>query len=52
MGKATTGVLDALEITYFIPKTPDDALKLISKAGSLVEIENVPVGILLEISFW
>ncbi len=52
MGKATIGVLDALEIEYFIPKTPDDALKLISKAGNLAEFGSVPVGILLEISFW
>ncbi len=52
MGEATPGVLDALEIRYFNPKTPEDALKLISKAETLAEVESVPVGILLEISFW
>jgi sulfopyruvate decarboxylase subunit alpha len=52
MGEATTGVLDALEITHFNPKTPEDALKLISKAVTHADMESVPVGILLEISFW
>ena len=52
MGEATTGVLDAMEITYFNPKTTEDALKLISKAVTHADMESVPVGILLEISFW
>jgi sulfopyruvate decarboxylase subunit alpha len=52
MGKATTGVLDALEIAYFNPKTPENALKIIPEAWTLAEMGNAPVGILLEISFW
>ncbi len=52
MGKATTGVLDALEIAYFNPKTPENALKIIPEAWTLAKMGNAPVGILLEISFW
>lgn len=52
MGKATTGVLDALNIAYFNPKTPEEALELIPQAWKLSEMGEAPVGILLEIPFW
>jgi sulfopyruvate decarboxylase subunit alpha len=52
MGKATPLVLDALNIAYFNPKTPEEALKVIPQAWKLSEMGEAPVGILLEITFW
>lgn len=52
MGKATPKVLDALEIPYFNPKTPDDALNVITKAWQIAKTKGTPVGILLDIKFW
>ena len=52
MGEATPGVLDALEIAYFLPKTPEDACKVLSGAWLLSEMGGSPVAMLLEIKFW
>jgi len=52
MGKATPGVLDALEIAYINPQTPEDASKLIPEAWILSEAGEAPLGILLDITFW
>ena len=52
MGKATPGVLDALNIAYLNPKTPEEALELIPQAWKLSEMGGAPIGILLEITFW
>ncbi len=52
MGEATPGVLDALEIAYFIPKTPEDAFQVLSEAWLLAEMGGSPVAMLLEIGFW
>ncbi|MGB9936697.1 MAG: sulfopyruvate decarboxylase subunit alpha [Methanobacterium sp.] len=52
MGKATTGVLDALNIAYITPKTPQEALEVIPQAWKLSETARTPLGILLEIPFW
>ena len=52
MGIATPKVLDALEIPYFNPKTPEEALKIIPKAWEIAETEGTPVGMLLDIKFW
>jgi len=52
MGKATPGVLDALNVAYFNPKTPEEAMEIIPQAWKLSERGGAPVGILLEISFW
>lgn len=52
MGKATIGVLDALNIAYMNPKTPEEALKVIPEACKLSEMGGAPLGILLEIPFW
>ena len=52
MGNATPKVLDALEIPYFNPKTPDEALKIIPNAWKMAETNGTPVGILLDIKFW
>ena len=52
MGNATPKVLDALNIPYFNPKTPDEALKVIPKAWKTAETDGTPVAILLNIKFW
>ena len=52
MGKATPRILDALELPYFKPETPEEALDDIKKAWELAQSKGVPVGILLEITFW
>jgi sulfopyruvate decarboxylase subunit alpha len=52
MGEATPGVLDALEIAYFNPKTAEDALKIIPEAWTLADMGGAPLGILLDINFW
>ncbi|HMK54986.1 MAG TPA: sulfopyruvate decarboxylase subunit alpha [Methanobacteriaceae archaeon] len=52
MGQATPRVLDALNMPYFNPKTPQEALKVIPEAWNLAMIQKIPVGILLEITFW
>ncbi len=52
MGKATPGVLDTLEIAYFLPKTPEDAYKALSEAWLLSKMGGSPVAMLLEIGFW
>ncbi|MGF7117124.1 sulfopyruvate decarboxylase subunit alpha [Methanobacterium oryzae] len=52
MGKATPLVLDALNIAYINPKTPEEALEVIPEAWLLSETAQAPIGILLEIPFW
>jgi len=52
MGKATPRVLDALEIAYFHPKIPEEALKIIPEAWILAKTASAPLGILLDINFW
>lgn len=52
MGKATPRILDALELPYFKPATPEKALDDIKKGWELAQSKGVPVGILLEITFW
>ena len=52
MGRATPMVLDALNIKYFNPKKPEEALNIIPEAWQVAETEGAPVGILLDIKFW
>ncbi len=52
MGNATPRVLDALNIAYINPKTPEEALKVIPEAWLLSKTAQAPIGILLEIPFW
>ena len=52
MGEATPHVLDALEMAYFHPKTPEEALKIIPEAWILADMGGSPVGMLLDIEFW
>lgn len=52
MGMATPKVLDALQIPYYNPKTPEEALRIIPEAWEIAENKGTPVGILLDIKFW
>ncbi|MEG3224546.1 MAG: sulfopyruvate decarboxylase subunit alpha [Methanobacteriales archaeon Met13] len=52
MGQATPRLLDALDMPYFNPKTPEESLKVIPEAWKLAMIQGIPVGILLEVTFW
>ena len=52
MGMATPNVLDALQIPYYNPKTPKEALKIIPKAWEIAAVKGTPVGILLDIKYW
>ncbi len=52
MGKATPKVLDALQIPYFNPNTPEEALNIIPEAWEAAKKRGNPVGILLDIKFW
>jgi sulfopyruvate decarboxylase subunit alpha len=52
MGEATPGVLDALDIAYILPKSPEEALKILPEAWMLADMGGSPLGILLDIKFW
>jgi sulfopyruvate decarboxylase subunit alpha len=52
MGKATPELLDALEIAYFHPKTPEEASKIIPEAWILAKTGTAPIGILLDVNYW
>lgn len=52
MGEATPGVLDALEIAYLLPKTPEEAFKLIPEACLMAEMADSPLAMLLDVKFW
>ena len=52
MGEATPGVLDALEIAYILPKTPEEAFKLIPEAWLMAEMADSPLAMLLDVKFW
>ncbi len=52
MGKATPKILDSLDIPYFNPKTPNEAVPVIVNAWTLSKTGCFPVGILLDNMFW
>ena len=52
MGKATPRVLEALEIPYYNPKTPEEAFEVIGNAWDQAQSKGTPVGILLDINYW
>jgi sulfopyruvate decarboxylase subunit alpha len=52
MGKATPRVLEALEIPYYNPKTPEEAFEVIWNAWNQAQSQGTPIGILLDISYW
>jgi sulfopyruvate decarboxylase subunit alpha len=52
MGKATPRVLEALQIPYYNPKTPEYAFEVIKNAWDQAQSKGTPVGILLDIGYW
>lgn len=52
MGEATPLILEALNIPYHVPSTPEEAYNNIRSAWKLAKAKKYPTAILLEISFW
>ncbi|MDO5852237.1 MAG: sulfopyruvate decarboxylase subunit alpha [Methanobacteriaceae archaeon] len=52
MGKATTKVLDAINIRYYMPKTPSESLELVYKGWNLSKTSLEPFALLFEIRYW
>ena len=52
MGKATPKVLEAMELKYFNPKTPEEAKKIIANSWKTTVEEKAPISILLDINYW
>ncbi|MCL2686994.1 MAG: sulfopyruvate decarboxylase subunit alpha [Methanobrevibacter sp.] len=52
MGKATPKVLEALELKYINPKTPEEAKKIIANSWKTSVEEKSPISILLDINYW
>jgi len=52
MGKATPKILEAMELKYFNPKTPEEALKLVANSWKISMEEKSPISILFDINYW
>ncbi len=52
MSKATTGVLDSLNIRYKKVDDPNESRTIVKKAWDLAEISEEPLALLFEISYW
>ena len=52
MGIATPKVLDSLNLDYYKPETPEEALKVVSDSWSETCKKEAPISILFEISYW
>jgi sulfopyruvate decarboxylase subunit alpha len=52
MGKATPKILNSLNISYFYPKTPEEAFSTIINAWTLSKTGNSLVGVLLDNMYW
>jgi sulfopyruvate decarboxylase subunit alpha len=52
MGKATPKVLNAMELKYCNPKTPEEALKLVTNSWEITTEAKSPISILLDINYW
>lgn len=52
MGELTPGLLETMDIPYFIPSSKDDAETIIIEAMAKALEKNCPVAVLLKISFW
>ena len=52
MGKATPKVLEAMELKYFNPKTPEEAKKIVANSWKKSTEEKSPISILLDINYW
>ncbi|MGL6298787.1 MAG: sulfopyruvate decarboxylase subunit alpha [Methanobacteriaceae archaeon] len=52
MGKSTPGILDAMNLKYFEPKTKEECLDTIKNSWDLSLSNGNPVAILLDINYW
>lgn len=52
MGEATPLLLEALNISYHVPSTPQEAYNDIKSAWKTAKEKMCPAAILLEVSFW
>ena len=52
MSKATTKVLDSLDLTYHKVDNPNEAEKIVEKAWNLAKISEEPIALLFDISYW
>ncbi len=52
MSKATTKVLDSLDIIYHKVDNPNDAEEIVEKAWNLSKISEEPIALLFDINYW
>ena len=52
MGKATSKILEAMELKYFNPKNSADARKIVSDSWKMSSDGKAPISILLDINYW
>ena len=52
MSKATTKILDSLDLKYEQVKDPNETREIVKKAWDLSEISGEPIALLFEISYW
>ena len=52
MSKATTKVLDSLDLTYHKVDNPNEAEKIVETAWNLAKISEEPIALLFDISYW
>ncbi|WP_323737431.1 sulfopyruvate decarboxylase subunit alpha [Methanosphaera sp. ISO3-F5] len=52
MSKATTKVLDSLDISYYKVENPDESREIVKKAWDLSFISEEPIALLFDIMYW
>ena len=52
MSKATTKVLDSLDITYHKIEDPNQSEQIVEKAWNLAKISEEPIALLFDINYW
>ena len=52
MSKATTKVLDSLDISYYKFENPDESREIVKKAWDLSFISEEPIALLFDIMYW
>ena len=52
MSKATTKVLDSLDLTYQKIEDPNQSQEIVQKAWNLAKISEEPIALLFDINYW
>ncbi|MDR2966978.1 MAG: sulfopyruvate decarboxylase subunit alpha [Methanobacteriaceae archaeon] len=52
MGIATPKILEAMDLKYFNPKTPEEAIETVANSWNISMSEKRPVSVLLDTSYW